>query len=375
MSAAARSVALVHDYFTQRGGAERVAERLAALFPGAPLYTSVFDHDVLPESIPVDRVRTTGLQRLREAGTPLKALAPFLPAAFGRLDLGTPDVVLSSTSAFAQHVQPWPGAAHICYCHTPPPFLWRPRDYFAGRAVRRWLAAPVLSAYRARDRAVGREIDVFVANSRFTAARIAQSYGRDAHVVHPPIDVDGFAPSSERSGRFLVVARLRPHKGLDLAIAAANEQSLPLDVIGEGSDRARLQARAGPTIAFLGRCSDAEVAAAMARCTALLVPGIEDFGMATAEVQAAGRPPIAFAGGGAPEIVRDGETGFLVTERTAAAIGAAMQRARREDLDSCALVASARRFDRSVFDASIRELVGVDVGVVDARTGDDRIVP
>jgi len=234
---------------------------------------------------------------------------------------------------------------------------------------------PRPAAYRARDRQVGRHVDVYVANSRFTAGRVFESYGRDAHVVHPPIDADGFSPSSERSGRFLVVARLRPHKGLDLAIAAANEQGLPLDVIGEGSDRARLQALAGPTVAFLGRCRDAEVAAAMARCTALLVPGIEDFGMATAEVQAAGRPPIAFAGGGAPEIVRDGQTGFLITERSTSAIGAAMQRARREDLDPSALVASARRFDRSVFDASIRELVGVDVSVGEARTGDDRIVP
>jgi glycosyltransferase involved in cell wall biosynthesis len=132
---------------------------------------------------------------------------------------------------------------------------------------------------------------------------------------------------------------------------------LPLDVIGEGSDRPRLEALAGPTVRFLGRCRDDEVAAAMASCAGLLVPGIEDFGMATAEVQAAGRPPIALAAGGTTEIVTDGETGFLFAERTPAAIGAAMLRALREELDPGALVASARRFDVASFDGGLDALV------------------
>src|SRR5262249_59128199 len=134
-------------------------------------------------------------------------------------------------------------------------------------------------------------------------------------------------------------ARLRPEKATGLAGAAANGQRLPLDVMGEGWDRRRLEAMAGPTVRFLGRRSDMEVATAMARCAGLLVPGIEDFGMATAEVQAAGRPPIALAAGGTTEIVRDGETGFLFTERTVAAVGPAVLRALRHELAPGALPA------------------------------------
>jgi glycosyltransferase involved in cell wall biosynthesis len=182
-------------------------------------------------------------------------------------------------------------------------------------------------------------------------------------VVHPPIATSSFAPSDERSGRFLVVARLRRYKALDRVVMAANEHGLPLDVIGEGPDRGRLEALAGPTVRFLGRLDDADVAAQMARCVALVVPGVEDFGLTMAEVQAAGRPPIALAAGGALDIVRDGETGFLVSEPTPAAVGDAMRRAQCVELDRRALVASARRFDRTVFDAAIDEIVEQACGV------------
>jgi glycosyltransferase involved in cell wall biosynthesis len=351
------TVALVHDYFTQRGGAERVAARLAALYPDAPLYTSVVDEAAAPVGVEPARVRTTGLQRVYSAGLPLKALAPALPAAFGRLDLDGADVVISSSSAFAHHVRPTPGAVHLCYCHTPPQFLWNRREYFGDRHATGWLAAPALHLLRRADFDASGRVDVYVANSRFTAERIRRSYGREARVVYPPIETESFVPSDDRSGRFLVVARLRPHKALSLAIAAANEHRLPLDVIGEGSGARRLKAIAGPSVRFLGHRSDAEVAEAMARCVALVVPGIEDFGMATAEVQAAGRPAIGLATGGTKEIVDDGETGFLVTERTVTALGAAMMRARREELDRRALLASARRFDVGVFNRAIEDLI------------------
>ncbi len=350
-------VVLVHDHFTQRGGAERVAEHLANLYPDAPLYTSVIDPAVAPASIAPERIRTTSLQRLRDAGVPLKALAPLFHAAFGSLDLGSPSVVISSSSSFAHHVRPRAGTVHICYCESPPRFVWESCDYFAERVAAARVVAPALPLLRRWDRDAGRRVHHYVANSRFTAARIWRTYRRRAPVVHPPIASSSFAPSDERSGRFLVVARLRRYKALDRAVAAANEHRLPLDVIGEGPDRDRLETLAGPTVRFLGRLADADVAVAMARCVALVVPGIEDFGLTMAEVQASGRPPIAFAEGGALDIVRDGETGFLVPEPTAAAVGAAMLRAQREELDRHALVASARRFDSSVFDAAIDELV------------------
>ena len=350
-------VALVHDYFTQRGGAERVVAHLAALYADSLLYTSVLDAGAAPEAVARERIRTTPLQRLRSARLPLRSLAPVLPHAFAGLDLGEPDVVLTSSSAFAHHVRIPAGAVQICYCHTPAPFLWSTERYFARTRLAGWVAAPGLALLRGRDRRAAARVDVFVANSRFTAERMRRVYDRHARVIHPPIETARFQPGEERSGRFLVVSRLRPHKAIDLVVSAANALRLPLDVIGDGTDRARLEAMAGPTVRFLGRRGDAEVARAMARCVALVVPGVEDFGMVTAEVQAAGRPPVAVAAGGAREIVRDGETGFLASEQSAAAIGAAMLRAQRDELDPAALVASARRFDSAVFDSAIRSLV------------------
>ena len=355
-------VAIVHDYFTQRGGAERVAAHLAGLYPGAPVYAALVDPAALPESLSPAAMRTTSVQRLGRAGLPLRSLAPLLPAAFGRLDLGSVRVVLSSSSAFAHHVRPPAGTLHICYCHTPPRFLWDHADYFRDRPRQARVLAPALGLFQRWDVQAAGRVDTYLANSRYTAERIRLAYGRSARVVYPPIETATFAPSAERSGRFLVVARLRQHKRIDVAIRAANALALPLDIIGEGSERAPLQALAGPTVRFLGRQSGSEVAAAMASCIGLLVPGIEDFGMTTAEVQAAGRPPIAYADGGATEIVHDGRTGFLFSEPTPAALGAAMERAIREPLGAGALVESARRFDVAVFDAAIRAIVSEALG-------------
>lgn len=350
-------IALVHDYFTQRGGAEQVAGRLARLFPTAQMHTSVFDPEVLPGPLTPATVRVSPLQRLLRAGLPLKAIAPLLPSAFGRLDLGRPNVVISSSSAFAHHVRPRAGTVHVCYCHTPPTFLWKPDEYFRRQNAQGRLLAPALALYRHLDAVAAEHVDVYVANSTFTAERIERAYGRTARVIHPPVETTSFTPSAERTGRFLVVARLRPHKGIDLAIAAAERLGVPLDIIGEGPDLGRLRRLAGGHTRFLGWQTDQQVRWAMARCEGLIVPAAEDFGMTMAEVQAAGRPPIAFGDGGALEIVRDGVTGFHFEAQTLEGIADAMVRAIRTPLDADALVRSARRFDGAVFDAAMRDLV------------------
>ena len=356
MSDVALRVGLVHDYFTQRGGAERLAERMAMLYPDAAVFTSVIDPATAPSSIDAHRITTSRLQRLYSAGVPLKALAPLMGSAFRALVIEQVDAVVSSSAAFSHHIRPGRETVHICYCHSPPAFLYRGEYYFGSR-VANWAMMPATASMRRGDRRAAARVDRYVANSQFTAARIKHSYGIDAEVLYPPIDTAAFTPSADGSGRFLVVSRLRPHKAIDLAIAAANLHGLPLDVIGEGSDRRRLEALAGPTVHFLGWQSDEVVASAMVRCIALVVPGIEDFGMVSAEVQAAGRPPIGVALGGTAEIVRDGETGYLVTDRTAASFGQAMLRAARERLDPEVLVTSARRFDVSIFATTLHRLV------------------
>ena len=222
-------------------------------------------------------------------------MAPLLPTAFGRMPLEDATVVISSTSAFAHHVRPPDDAVHVAYCHAPPHFLWDAADYFHGRPMAGRALAPALAVLRRSDRAAARRVDAYVANSAYTAERIRDAYDLDATVVYPPVDTAAFAPDPERSGRFLVVARLRRHKRIDLAVEAATRHGWPLDVIGEGPDEAALRRAAGPSVRFHGRLPDEAVARAMATCIALIVPGTEDFGMTMAEVQAAGRPPVAFA--------------------------------------------------------------------------------
>jgi glycosyltransferase involved in cell wall biosynthesis len=357
MSAGPARVAIVHDYFTQLGGAERVVAHLANAYPEASLRASVVDRRLLPGEL-VDRdVRPTVLQGLLRAGAPLASLGPLLPGAFGRMDLRGAEAIVTSTSAFAHHVRPPVGAIHVAYVHTPPRFLWHSETYFATQRTQASVLAPALAWLRRADRAAVRRIDVLVANSAWTARRLATIHGRAALVVHPPVDVDAFRPVRERNGRFLIVARLRPYKRLDVAIEAANKLRVPLDIIGSGPDLGRLRSLAGPTVRFHGRLSDAAVRGALARCAGLIVPGAEDFGLTMAEAQASGRPPIALAEGGACEIVEDGRTGFLVPESTADAFAAAMTRAVATDLSQAMLVAAARRFDSPRFADVIRTIV------------------
>ena len=326
-------IAIVHDYVTQRGGAERLVGEMVRLLPEAILHTSVLDPAQAPDTLRATRIRTTPLQRVYARGVPLTLLAPLLPTAFGRMRLADADLVISSTSAFAHHVRPPAGAVHVAYCHAPPHFLWGIDDYFRGRELRGRLVSPALAMARRSDLAAARRVDVYVANSGYTAERIRTVYGRDAVVVYPPVETASLSrPTNARAGSSSSRAS-GGTKRLDLAIAAATRSGRPLDVIGDGPDEPALRRAAGPTVPFLGRAPDAVVRAAMARCTALLVPGTEDFGLTMAEVQAAGRPPVAFAGGGALEIIDDGATGFLFAEATVESLSAAMDRAAQADLD------------------------------------------
>ena len=348
------NVAIVHDAFVQSRGGERVALELVAAFDGAPLFTAAFRPERLPRSLRPEDIGTSFVQPLVRSGVPMPVLAPLLPAAFARIDVGQAELVVSSSSAFAHHVRVPAGAAHVCYCHTPPRFLWDAEDYFRGQAPRRALTRAGRAVFRQIDRAASRRVDLYVANSRHTAARIRSVYGREALVVYPPVDVARFQPSTERSGRFVVVARLRNQKRIEVAIQAANLARLPLDVIGDGPERERLERLAGSTVRILGRRDDDEVRAAMARSAGILVPAVADFGLTLVEAQASGRPPIAFAAGGALEIVRDGLTGFLFEEQTPEALARTMRRALEVDLGPAPLLESARRFDLASFRAGVR---------------------
>ncbi|MCI0582974.1 MAG: glycosyltransferase [Chloroflexi bacterium] len=355
-------VALVHDYFTQLGGAERVVGRLHEILEPEIVAASVVDRRLLPPALADLAIRSTWLQPLLRAGAPLASMAPLLPAAFASLRLDGVDLLVSSTSAFAHHVRAPRGARHLAYVHTPARFIWQTDEYFREHRSQERALRPALAWFRRADRAAMARVDRLVANSAHTAARLRRIHGREAVVIHPPIDAAAFQPGDERSGRFLIVARLRPYKRLDLAIEAAARIGAGLDIIGNGPDLGRLRRLSGPGVRFLGHLPDLEVARAMAACDGLVVPGGEDFGLTMAEVQAAGRPPIALAAGGALEIVEDGRTGFLAPAQTVDAFATAMLRAREVPLEVDELAAAARRFDVPVFAAAMRAVIAETAG-------------
>ncbi|GAC1638540.1 MAG: glycosyltransferase [Chloroflexota bacterium] len=344
-------VALVHDYLNQAGGAEKVVEVFAEMFPEAPVYTSVYDRENMPEIWKSHDVRTSFLQKVSPRVSVARALVPFYPTAFELFDLRSFDLVLSSTTAFAKSVITRPETCHICYCNNPTRFLWMYHDYFEHDGLPRIgqaLIAGMLNPLRTWDFVAAQRVDFFIAGSRNASRRITKYYRRQSDVVQAPIDGAAFETSPEVGDFFLVVARLQPYKRIDLAVEACNRLGAPLRVIGEGPDRVRLESMAGPTVQFLGRVPDAEVRAHMARCRALLFPGEEDFGLTPLETQASGRPVIAFGAGGALETVIPGETGEFFYQADADALASVM-RGFRTDFDPQHLRAHALRFDKEHF--------------------------
>ena len=352
-------VALVHDYLNQSGGAEKVVEVFAEMFPGAPLYTSVYDRDRMPGVWRTLDVRTSFMQRISPRLIIAKALVPLYPSAFELFDLRGYDLVLSSTTAFAKGVITRPETCHVCYCNNPTRFFWMYHDYFEHErfpAALHALFPWVMSVLRTWDYVAAQRVDYFVAGSANAARRIAKYYRRDSEIVQPPIDAQHFQICDQVGDYFLAVARLQSYKRIDLAIEACNRLGLPLHVIGDGPHRARLRALAGPTVTFLGRASDEEVRQEMAHCRALIFPGEEDFGLTPLEVQACGRPVIAYGVGGALETVKEGLTGVFFHEPSVEALVQVL-RSFRDTYDPQALREHALGFDKEIFKRIMYEVL------------------
>jgi len=275
-----------------------------------------------------------------------------MPAVWRRFDLSGYDLVLSSSHAFAKAVRRPPGARHVCYCHTPPRYLWDlNRDYRRGLSSA--LRGPVLSWLRREDLRAAAGVDAFVANSRFVADRIGRTYGREATVVHPPVDV--LVPERPAAAplHWLAGGRLVAYKRIDRAVDAANRRNLPLVVFGDGPERRRLERRAGPTVRFVGRVGNRLLSDLFRTAHAYLFPGVEDFGILPVEAQAHGTPVVALGEGGVRETVVDGVTGVLYGEDSPEALLEAIDRFEGGRWDPEACRAQARRFGRDVFERDL----------------------
>lgn len=353
-------IALVHDYFVQMGGAERVAEAFCEMFPGAPMYTTVAMRNRLSASMRNSAVYTTWLQCMPAIERRNREYFLFYPFAVESLDLSSHDLIISSSSGYAKGVRKRPGAVHICYCHTPMRWIWRYDDY-AARENFGWAAEQLLPSFlwalRKWDLRAAQQPDYYVCNSQVVADRIREVYGRDAVVIPPPIDVQRFEVSDIQEDFYLVVSRLVPYKRIDLAVEACTRANRRLIVIGDGPDRKRLEAMAGPRVRFLGRQPDRVVERCLSRCRALLFPGEEDFGLTPLEANASGRPVIAYRAGGATETVFDKVTGVFFDEPTGDSLAAAIESFEALAWDGRALRRHALNYDRDVFAARFKDFV------------------
>jgi glycosyltransferase involved in cell wall biosynthesis len=343
-------VVLVHDYLLVMRGAERTFAQIAACFPDAPIATLLHDPIGTAGMFRDRRVRTSFLQPIAADQRRFRRYLPLLPLAARRLPVGDARVVISSSSAFAHGVCPPHDAVHVSYCHSPFRYVWHERRRTEQRfaPLLRPLAPGLLGAVRRWDVAASRRVTAYIANSALTAQRIADFYGRESRVVHPPVDVDRFECVPAPEDYFLLVGEVTSHKNPELALAAAERAGVRVKVAGDGPDLSRLRQRYTGA-AFLGRVDDRRLVELYAGCCALIVPAIEEFGITMVEAQAAGRPVVAAGGGGAVEIVDDGKTGALFTPGRVDALAEALRDTNWEGFDVARLKASAQRFSASRF--------------------------
>jgi glycosyltransferase involved in cell wall biosynthesis len=350
-------MALAHDYLDQYGGGERTIAAMAQRYPAAPLYTSVYDRDRMRElGFPelAQPIVVSFMQHLPLRGrVPRHYFSALYPIAFRSFDLAAYDLVLSCSTFAAKAVTVGPRTVHVCYCNTPPRFLWGFDSDTASRdmpSYERPLAQLARLVLRPIDHRAAQRVNLFVANSRNIADRIRAAYGREARVVHPPVDTARFAALPSRDDGFLlIVSRLNAYKRIDYVIDACNAHGLSLVIAGTGPWEDRLRARAGSTVRILGAVSDADVDRLMSTCTAFVLPGEEDFGIAAVEAMAAGKPVLALRRGGAVETVVGGVTGVLYDEPTPESFLLALDALGRGHWDPDAARERARGFDTSRF--------------------------
>jgi glycosyltransferase involved in cell wall biosynthesis len=349
-------LALVHDWLNQRGGAEDVLETLVRMFPQAPVYTSIYAPEAMPPGYRDWDIRTLWIDRLPGIHSHHQPYLPAYPLAWSGCDLSEYYVLLSNKSGFCHGVRHGPQTLHVCYCLAPTRYVWELDAYIAREGLggmARAALRPLIAALRRWDFAAAQRVDVFIAISTEIRERIRRYYGRDSEIIYPPVATARFQPASRTEDYFLVVSRLIPYKRIDLAVQACTRLGLPLRVGGRGRDIDRLREMAGPTVEFLGYVPDEQLPELMARCKAFLFPGLEDFGITPVQAQAAGRPVIAFRGGGALDTVIPGQTGELFDAMTVDSLADALARFDASAYSPAALRAHAERFDERVFEQQL----------------------
>ncbi len=353
-------LAIVHDWLTNMGGAEQVIINFKEIYPEAPIYTTFYNPDKLDDKLKNIDVRTSFLQK-KKMVTNHKKYFPLMPLAFEKFNLNDYDVVLSSSTCCAKGVRKRKDAIHICYINTPMRYAYEfKHEYTDGmNPIKKFLVNILLFFMRIWDKHNNKRIDYFIANSSEIQRRVKNTYNRDSVVINPPVRCKLFNISETDGDYYFIVSRLVPYKRFDLAVQACKELGKKLVVIGDGTEREKLEeiADGDNNIVFLGRQPDEVVKKYMSECKALLFPGLEDFGIAPVEAQACGRPVIAYGKGGVLDTVIDGKTGVLFEEQTVDSLKKAILKFESMKFDKQKIREHALEFDEEVFQKKIKSFI------------------
>lgn len=354
-------VALIHDWLITLGGGERVFEALVRLFPEADVFTLLHDPRAFADTALDRSIYSSVLQYLPFSTRYHRPLVAIMPWALRRIDLRAYDLIISSSSAVAHGVRTHSGQLHVNYIHSPMRYAWEIEESLElwgwARGWRGLFARKILAGLREWDRAAALRVDFFIANSRYTAKNVRRFYNRAAEVIYPPVRTQLFAPAEKREDYYVTLARLVPHKRIDLIIGAFNVLGKPLIILGDGPELARLQARAMNNVSFVTDASDEKVATLLGSARAFVFAGVEEFGIAVVEAQAAGCPVIAYGRAGVLETVLPGVTGIFYDEQSVQGIIGAVeafeensQQFRGQDIRR-----QAEEFSEQIFDKAIIE--------------------
>lgn len=369
MTAHQPKIAIVCDFLTVMGGAENVVLAMHEAFPDAPIYTAVYNPDKVPAFHQLD-IRTSKLQKLPRTLRGFHKLLPTLAVkAMRQLDLSEFDIILTSSYLHGHQVtKTRPDQVIINYCHTPPRYYWSHYDEYRRNPgfgklnpLVRTLMPFLVPRQRKLDLEAAKNVDVFIANSTETQARIKKYYGRGSTVIHPPVDTGRFTPSRERSDYYITMGRQLPYKRYDLVVEAATKLGVKLKVFGNGPVHQKLVDLAGPTIEFLtdrfGDASDTHLEEALNNAKGFIYAAEEDFGIVTVEALAAGAPVIAYGKAGTLDIITNDEVGVLFDQQTISDVAGAIRTAEQRTYFPSKLQRTAKRFDKTLFINKLQKVI------------------
>lgn len=348
-----KKIAIISDQLAGGiGGAESITFAAVDLFPQADFFTTVYNPDIIPKKYKDLKINTTFIQNLPFAKTKYKAYFPIMPLAVEYLNMQQYDVIFSSHHSVIKGIITKPEAVHVCYCHSPARYIWdlfwtySDLNRFGG--LTRVMVAALSQYLRMWDVTSSERVDHFLANSNYTAMRIKKFYGRDSEVMFPPVDTEKFTHEGTDEYYFML-GRLVAYKGFELAVDTFNENGKQLVIAGTGPEYNRLKQKAKSNIHMPGRVSNEELVKYMNNCKGFLFPGKEDFGIVMVEAQSAGKPVIAFNGGGALDIIKNMETGILFNEQTTSSLNEAVNLADKQNWNHEHIMNHASSFDKKHF--------------------------